>query len=420
MARIIGASSSITPITRDTANLRIGVNSATPSHTLDARGADAAEVALIRNTAASGLAALVCKDDGGTSRVSFGYGNASYADADLRRSFVWLQSSDFSITDGTTHFVAVDRANARVGINTSAPGNSLDVRDATTGEVAQLRNTNAAGLSAVVCKDDGGTARISVGYGNASYADADLRSAFVWLQSSNFTITDGTTHFVYVDRANTRMGFGTAVPARPYDFRTELTGGTMMGLSNTHNAGYSAILFTNESVASKSVFGYGNASVALAPYQGRTFLRLVADDFIISDDTNTFLYADRANTSLRLLGFCDGSKQGNVQTTDATVTTLLSFTPTADRTVVVKALIAGRRSDDAAAGGYEVTATFRVTSGAAVTQVGATTAVATHEDDGTWAATLDTDGSLIRIRVTGVAGTTIRWTGAMRWLYGAN
>lgn len=198
--------------------------------------------------------------------------------------------------------------------------------------------------------------------------------------------------------------------------------GPQIFLKNTDATGYGGLEVTETTGATtKLALGFGNASYGDALRLGRSFIWTGAGvDFVITDSTVEFIVAKQASASLKLLGQCDDSKEGNVQTADATVTTLLSFTPTADRTVFVKLRVAGRRSDDAAGAGYEVTAAFRVTSGGAVTLIGAAGATFTAEDDATWNCTLDTDGTLIRARVTGVAATTIRWTGKMAWHYGPN
>lgn len=323
------------------------------------------------------------------------------------------------IGTGLPSYVTPDRANLRIGINSTTPSHTLDVRGATTGEELLIRNTNAAGLTALVCKDDGGTSRVSFGYGNASYSDSDLRRSFIWLQSSDLSITDATTHFLYVDRANSRIGIGTSAPQNAFDIRTTGAAANVARVQNDSTTGYSTTTYYDSSGNFKFGLGYGNSGVA-APFTSIGFFSL-STSLIFSNGTTTYLSIDTTNVSLGLIGICDASKQGTVQTTDATVTTLLSFTPTADRTVIVKLLGVGRKSDDTQGAGYEVTATFRVTGAGAVTQIGTTSILnGPQEDDAAWAMTLDTDATLIRARVTGVAATTIKWTGAMHWIYGAN
>ena len=99
---------------------------------------------------------------------------------------------------------------------------------------------------------------------------------------------------------------------------------------------------------------------------------------------------------------------GNVyRTTDATVTTTETYTPTDAYAATLIVDVVARKSDGSQAAGYRLAGTFR-RAGATTTQVGATT-IYSHEDDAAWNVALDTSGSSVRVRVTGVAATTIDW-----------
>lgn len=105
---------------------------------------------------------------------------------------------------------------------------------------------------------------------------------------------------------------------------------------------------------------------------------------------------------------------GRVATTDATVTTLISFTLTAARAYLIEARVVAHRTggaagaaDDSAA--YVVYAGAKHTGGVAalITAVGA---AYTDEDQAAWNATIDVDGAnAIRVRVTGAADNNITW-----------
>lgn len=99
----------------------------------------------------------------------------------------------------------------------------------------------------------------------------------------------------------------------------------------------------------------------------------------------------------------------NVQTTDATVTTLDSFTLASNTTVTVSALVTAVKSDNSQAAAYSLIAIFRNNAGT-VTQVGTTSKNVIGEDNASWDATIDNSTTTIRIRVTGVLATTIQWT----------
>jgi hypothetical protein len=99
----------------------------------------------------------------------------------------------------------------------------------------------------------------------------------------------------------------------------------------------------------------------------------------------------------------------NVQTTDATVTTLGSFTIPSNTGLIVTAVISAVKSDLSQAAAYIRTACFRNNAGT-VAQVSTTQNGGEFEDDSTWDATIDNSTTTIRVRVTGRAATTIRWT----------
>ena len=96
------------------------------------------------------------------------------------------------------------------------------------------------------------------------------------------------------------------------------------------------------------------------------------------------------------------------QTTDATVTTCGTVTPADATVVLVEAAVVGRKSDGTAGAVYRLAAGFR-RAGGTVTQIGVLTVVVAIEDNVLWDAVFDVSGTAIRVRVTGVAATTIDW-----------
>lgn len=99
----------------------------------------------------------------------------------------------------------------------------------------------------------------------------------------------------------------------------------------------------------------------------------------------------------------------HVQTTDATVTTLDSFTLASNTAVVCSYLVTGIKSDSSQCAAYAVTATFKNNAGT-VAQVGTTTTTVIGESDAAWDCTIDNSTTTIRLRITGKAATTIQWT----------
>ncbi len=99
----------------------------------------------------------------------------------------------------------------------------------------------------------------------------------------------------------------------------------------------------------------------------------------------------------------------NVQTTDATVTTLFSWTILDEATTKVVAEVCGCRSTGAETAAYVRQARIK-RDGGTVT-VGTVDAPFTSEEVSTWDCTIDNSTSTGRVRVTGVASVTIDWGG---------
>lgn len=101
---------------------------------------------------------------------------------------------------------------------------------------------------------------------------------------------------------------------------------------------------------------------------------------------------------------------GATATTSGAVTTnAYTFTPSISSAYSVWIQVTGLERGLAEAGAYVVESAFRVDAGGVVTEVGADAAIATQEDDATWAVVMDTSGGTIRVRVTGGAGDTVDW-----------
>lgn len=103
-----------------------------------------------------------------------------------------------------------------------------------------------------------------------------------------------------------------------------------------------------------------------------------------------------------------------VTTTDATATEIARFQTQEDKTYLIMARVIGRSATNN--GGYVMIATFKNVDNT-VTQVSTTTAAATHEDAGAWAATIAVDGVTdttdVIVTVTGEAGVTVEWVCAL-------
>lgn len=98
-----------------------------------------------------------------------------------------------------------------------------------------------------------------------------------------------------------------------------------------------------------------------------------------------------------------------VTTTDATATLIYSYAIPANCAGRILVTIVGRKSDGSDRALYTKLAGFyRATSAAA--QAGSTETVGTdYESDSSWDVAVDVSSSVLRVRVTGAASTTIAW-----------
>jgi len=102
-------------------------------------------------------------------------------------------------------------------------------------------------------------------------------------------------------------------------------------------------------------------------------------------------------------------ESAEVQTTDATVTTLTSLTLEDENVYHVKVKATAVQSDGANRASYEkIITVFRTAAGSATIQ-GAITIIHEIESNASWDLTLDVSGNDLRVRVTGIAATTIEW-----------
>jgi len=98
-----------------------------------------------------------------------------------------------------------------------------------------------------------------------------------------------------------------------------------------------------------------------------------------------------------------------VQTTDATVTTVSTFSTKPSTVYFIRAYVVGMNTLALTEGaGYVRYAAFRTNAAGTLAQVGATSAAVTIEDNSGWDVTVVASGTDILVRVTG-ASATINW-----------
>lgn len=98
----------------------------------------------------------------------------------------------------------------------------------------------------------------------------------------------------------------------------------------------------------------------------------------------------------------------DLTTTDATTTNTKLYTPTDDGVYIVESYSTAFRSSTEDSMGVKGFAVFKVIAGV-VTQVSTTDTVRKSNFPASVKATIDTDDTNIRIRLTGLAGATINW-----------
>lgn len=103
-------------------------------------------------------------------------------------------------------------------------------------------------------------------------------------------------------------------------------------------------------------------------------------------------------------------------TTDATQTTCGTYTVPNNSAVSVKLLVTALKSDFSASCGWEILVTVRNNGGTLTIEGGGAIIIGPTDSATTWAVTVDTSGTSLRLRVTGAAATTIDWTA--RWIVG--
>lgn len=104
----------------------------------------------------------------------------------------------------------------------------------------------------------------------------------------------------------------------------------------------------------------------------------------------------------------------NVQTTDATVTSLATGTILASSVTVIDVIVTALRSTLATAATYKRCIAFRIDGGGSANTIASVHDNMTDEDSAAWDCTVDNSGTTWRVRVTGANSETIQWGAAIR------
>lgn len=192
------------------------------------------------------------------------------------------------------------------------------------------------------------------------------------------------------DRLIGRDTAGTGVPEA-------LTVGGGVEFSGAGGIQRSALTGDVTASAGSNATTLANSGVAAATYGSSSTIPVVTLDA-----------KGRATTATTAALPWDDSFTGTASTTDGTVTTCGTYTVPDLSTVTVTARVSAVQDSHAAGAAYVIVAGFR-RNGATVTQIGATSALVTAEDDAAWNAAFDVSSTEVRIRVTGKAATNVNW-----------
>ena len=109
-----------------------------------------------------------------------------------------------------------------------------------------------------------------------------------------------------------------------------------------------------------------------------------------------------------------------VQTIDATLTTIDSFTLLDENTYHFEAFIIGVKSDGTDRASYHLAVTAYRTAAGGATLQGSVTSLHTQESNAAWDAGLVVSGNDVLVSVIGVAATTIEWSSTITYLNSSN
>lgn len=126
------------------------------------------------------------------------------------------------------------------------------------------------------------------------------------------------------------------------------------------------------------------------------------------------------NAAYETINIIDGSQDRRfayVTTTDATETSLFSFTISDEKAYLIEWSILGQSSDGSHRAGYQgSTLAYRDGGGATIESADSGTTTFQAESAAAFDATCDVSANTVRLRVTGDSGVTMYWTGALKLL----
>ncbi len=143
-------------------------------------------------------------------------------------------------------------------------------------------------------------------------------------------------------------------------------------------------------------------------WRGSFWTEVTRSDLFADNLNVNSLVTTTVSASSGTVGGAQFRGQSTAQTTDATVTTLATFTTTSDRAYFARAFVRARQSTSPGTFGvYTVLAAVENIGGTAT--VSGITKAYEVEEDASWEATFDASGADLRVRVTGDGTETVEW-----------
>jgi hypothetical protein len=202
----------------------------------------------------------------------------------------WVQFNTGGNLNADSNFFW-DNTNKRLGIGTATPANALDVEaNASGNDVAKIQNSNAAGYSTLNLYDNTGTAKLSLGYANASAAALYASRAFFNLEnSSDLAIINGSAVNVMFKNGG-NVGIGTTSPGQKLQVGSAADAASdLIRITNSGGSDANPTLSLFRSGSSEGVISYISGSKMLFgndPAGGYT-TALLTSAAKLTIDTNT-------------------------------------------------------------------------------------------------------------------------------------
>ena len=311
------------------------------------------------------------------------------------------------ITTNGTEKVYID-ANGKVGIGTTTPNASLEI---SKDDGAYLRlgdpDTSALAGDFAGCIEfyKADTSTGGAGVVNRIYSRAQDNGGEYELYFETGSVTARAVAMIISE--NQELGIGTLNPVAKLDVNGTIIARDKLLFTQTDGNEYIDSLAEGYmDYGATTGHRFGGPGVAISG-------DLTAGGTIVAEDS-LIVGAGTKHDGYVIL------PSAEVQTTDATVTTIDSITLLNENTYHAEVMIAGVKSDGSQRASYHLAATVYRTSAGNATIQGTVSTLHTSESDATWNATFTVSGNDLRVSVTGKDATTVEWGCTLKYINMSN